>query len=141
MIRFFLLACFLSTAAAANPHDDGGEYAPPIWSHSPRHVESGEYITPSEDGFGEYIIRTTPSEEHLADVFFQNRLVSRVNVPEEFLFEIEGHVLHVIIDSGDGNAPDLITVIPPDGYYAFPADALVPENESVVIEIREFLFM
>jgi len=143
MIRLATLFLFIAAAASAQQFDEEGRYAPPSEVEVPRFVGSGEYIHPSinNNATGDYVLRVTPGDGHWADVFYQNRLVNSVDVPNLYDFAFDGLVISVIIDSGHGDSPEIITVIPPDGYYAIPAEAVVHEDESIVIEIHENLFM
>lgn len=143
MIRLAALFLFIAGGASAQSFDEGGWYAPPSEVEVPRFVGNGEYTHPSinNNATGDYVVRVTPGDGHWADVFYQNRLVRAIEVPNLYDFAFDGLVISVIIDSGDGDSPETITVIPPDGFYAIPPEAVVDEDESIVIEIHENLFM
>jgi len=83
-----------------------------------------------------YFIRLEPMEDWLVDAVFQNRLVSRWVVPQEFTFTYEGHVIHVYIDSGDGDLPDTMIVTPPIGFYTIPESITLEENEQGRIAVH-----
>lgn len=78
--------------------------------------------------------------DHYADVVFHNELVNGTFTHSDISFyRPDGLVIQVILDYGSGDAPDLMWVIPPPGYRAVPAEVLVEEQSTVVVEIHQDL--
>lgn len=136
-----IILCVAASAAWGGAHGDAPIPLPYEQQPAdPVTLDTGIYTTPGLGGSGDYVIRIDPGEGHYQDVTFTNRLVRTILTPEEFTFVLEdGNTVLVFIESGKGDLPDVIYVAPPDGYVAIPSEVLVPENETVVIEIHEYV--
>ena len=78
-------------------------------------------------------------EDHYGDVVFHNALTSW-QVGDILTFTLpDGLTLEVNLEAGPGDAPDVMTVVPPAGFYAEPKSISVDEDESGTIEIHELL--
>ena len=80
-----------------------------------------------------------PQEEYYGDVVFKNELVMS-NSPTVIEFQLpDGLSITVILESGPGDIPDDMEVIPPPGFYTIPDKITVEEGEDGKIEIHEML--
>lgn len=142
MLRVLAALLFMCSPALAGGHGEppgytgfGSTYPVPPAIVTP---ENG-YAYP---GIGEgttYSLNFVLTDELLGNVVFHNTLVSAVNTSDEFEIITDYGVVRVIIDSGAGDEPDLITVFPPAGFYATPNEILVPEDTTIIIEVREYI--
>lgn len=89
------------------------------------------------NAFGPLTMKFIPILDGTAwgSVEFQNRLAKGYKTHSEYQFAYDGRVVYVYLDSGGRTAPDLLTVIPPDGYIAIPGEILVEENTTAVVLI------
>lgn len=68
---------------------------------------------------------------------FQNRLTYVWAVAREIHMGTGDDVYYIYMDQGDGDDPDTITVLPPDGYRAIPESVtLLEEDDKVEIRIE-----
>jgi hypothetical protein len=76
--------------------------------------------------------------DYYADVVFHNELVAAYLTHETVNFiRPDGLVITVVLAPGDGDEPDVFTVLPPPGYIAIPAEMSVEEGDTGTIEIHE----
>lgn len=77
---------------------------------------------------------------HYADIVFYNTLVHGFYTHRQVNFvRPDGKVTSVYFAMEAGEEPDVMTVIPPQGYIAIPQDIVVPEYSEGVIEIHEYI--
>ena len=139
---------FLLIMACCTPAMAEGPVYTPHGSHTmnkaaPLFFDEGvmEYsASPAEDinnpNGARYFIRLEPADTHPVDVVFQNRLVLRYEVPNEYTFIYQGITLHVFIDAGDGDLPDTMIVTPSPGFYTIPDSVTLEENMQGRIEVH-----
>jgi len=143
MFRLLAILCLLTSPALAGGHGEppgytgfGSTYPVPPAIVTP---ENG-YAYPGIDEGTTYSLNFVLTDELLGNVVFHNTLVSAVNTSDEFEIITDYGVIRVVIDSGAGDEPDLITVLPPDGFFASPNEVLVPEDTTIEIQVREYIF-
>lgn len=80
-------------------------------------------------------VQLLPGEDHPATVVFQNRLTYH---PREatITLSIDGLEVEVEMLMGDGEEPDVIRVLPPQGFVAEPEVIEVGEDETGEIQVR-----
>lgn len=71
------------------------------------------------------------------DVTLRNRLVA-TDYLTTCVIALDGADVVVQWDHKPGSKPDEITVTPPPGYTASPHVSTVPENETAIVQIREW---
>lgn len=137
---FVILLAAFTTPASSGGHAGYGEG----WSATvpfPITSTTGhyQYGTASEDS-AILTVDLVEAEGNSYDVVFFNTIVSR-GVAEDITFvdEETGFSVHVKLDHGDGDLPDVMTVTPPPGYVAIPAQISVEEGTTGIIEIHELV--
>ena len=82
------------------------------------------------------LLQETDSPGAIAEVIFHNTAVHPLAVDTKVL-ELNGLEVEVTIETNTTGTDDTVTVLPPEGYYAYPPQVEVPEMESTVILIME----
>ncbi len=82
------------------------------------------------------VIQETNSPGAVAEVIFQNKSI-HPNSKEMQTIALGDIKVQVIIETNTRGADDTITVIPPEGYYAYPSEEVVPEDTTITILIME----
>lgn len=81
-------------------------------------------------------VQLVPADTHPADLLFFNELTHGNPLEMIFALEIDGLVVDVEVMNGVGEAPDIITVLPPPGFIAVPESIEVHEGQTGRIEIQ-----
>lgn len=90
-----------------------------------------------EWGRGSYILlQEADSPGAIAEVVFHNTAVHPLAVDTKVLV-LDGLEVEVTVETNTTGTDDTITVLPPEGFYAYPPQVEVPEMESTVILIME----
>lgn len=144
----WIVLIWAASCAANNPvyggghadYSDQGFYtldnpADPITTEEPQYQHPAMDKTAS----GPYFVRIDPGADHFADVTFQNRLTYGPSTVTDVTFIFEGLPVRTVVDAGNGDEPDTLTVYPPAGFYAIPESSTLEEHERGVIEIHEQL--
>ena len=79
-------------------------------------------------------LQPTDAPGAVAEVVFDNKTVHRDELVT-FVLELDGLAVTVDALVGRGLTPDRMTVTPPVGFIAVPAEIDVPENEAGVVLI------
>ena len=137
---------FLMAASAAWSGAHGGQPADApnmgqfiVQPADPIIVDGNEFVVDTIDGLYRVAIVDPLENTHYMTVVFDNRLVYAPHTPWQYTFQIDGHEIIVIMAFGSGDAPDLMTVIPPQGYIAIPTEISVEEDAHGIIEIHRYL--
>lgn len=100
-------------------------------------VQAQEYYQWEGRGDPSYIvIQETSSPGAIAEVVFHNKSI-HPKAKDSQTISLDGLEVQVIIETNTRGADDTITVIPPEGYYAYPSEEIVPEDTTTVILIME----
>lgn len=139
----FAALVVLATAAVGGGHNsyDGDDYEYTPMPKMPVIRQNAEpYTAPATDSnLSPLSVTLEPREDYYADVVFQNRLASGILTADEVIFYVEEGTVHVIMTPGDGDIPDVMTVVPPAGYYTIPKEITVEEDEIGIIQIHEMI--
>jgi hypothetical protein len=137
-----MISCSPALAGGHADYGDSGMDMPDVSAHpfsgnEDRPFTIGAARDPNGDGSPMMIAISRPPEGdfHWADVIFKNRLAYGPATPTEYHFEFDGKVVYVYFQGGNGDVPDTLSVIPPDGYIAIPSEITVEENEEGLIQI------
>ena len=74
-----------------------------------------------------------------ADVVLRNRLTNNQPDVTECTLDVDGVQIGIRWHHTPGNAPDVVTVIPPPGYIVDRPQSVVPENDETTVRVRAVL--
>jgi len=77
--------------------------------------------------------------ENFANLVFFNSIVPKGAAEHITFQDVRGLSLVVHVQYGDGDIPDIMTVVPPEGFVAIPESLSVDENTSGTIKIYAML--
>lgn len=81
-------------------------------------------------------IQPTIQPGAIAEVVFQNHEIHQLQ-REDFTLSLDGLTVSVVFEMNVAGADDRYTVIPPEGFIAWPESLTVPENGAGVIYVVE----
>lgn len=82
------------------------------------------------------IIQDTDSPGAIAEVIFNNES-NHPQAKQSIILEFKGLEVEILVETNTRGSDDTLTVIPPEGYYSFPSEEVVPEDSSTTILIME----